>query len=235
MKIGSISGFYDRESLEATEFRRLYSNLKSASNNMLKSVVVTSASVEEGKSTVSSFLAISVAESLGGKVLLLDIDLRRPMINVFFKLPLEKGIADVLDNRCAVKEAIKPTSIPGLKVITAGELTVDPSLALNQSRLREVFEELGFYFDFIVIDVPPVIPVSDPVLIASEADGTLLVVKAGSTPREVVKRAVNFLQNSKINILGIVLNNLEEVLPYYYSSRYYSYGYYNKTDHKFKK
>jgi len=229
MKFESIVSFYDRESLAGTEFRRLYSNIKKFNGSELKSVMVTSSTIEEGKSTISCFLALAIAESRGDRVLLLDTDLRRPMINVYYKLQLETGFADILDKKCSVKEAIKSTTIPGLKIITAGKLSKDPSLALKPSRLREVFEELRFYFDFIVVDVPPVVPVSDPVLIASEVDGTLLVVKAGVTPREVVKRAVNFLQNSKINILGVVLNNLDDVLPYYYSHKYHAYGYYNKT------
>lgn len=232
MKIDSIISYYDRESIGATEFRRLYSNIKKINDGKLKSVVITSAAVEEGKSTMAAFLAISIAESTGQKVLLLDTDLRRPMINVLFKLPLEAGFADILEKRIGVKETIKETPIKGLSIITGGKLNAEPSMILTQNRLREVFEELKFYFDFIVVDVPPVIPVSDPVLIAGEVDGTLLVVRAGTTPKDVVKRAVNFLNNSKINILGVILNNLDEVLPYYYSPHYYSYKYYNKPTQK---
>jgi len=234
MKIESIISYYDRESGGATEFRRLYSNIRKMDDGKLKSVMVTSSSVEEGKSTISAFLALSIAESTNDKVLILDTDLRRPMINVLFKLPLETGFADLLEKKCAVKEAIKQTTVQGLSIITAGKLESDPSLILHQNRLREIFEELKFYFDFIVVDVPPVIPVSDPVLIASEVDSTLVVVRAGTTPREVAKRAVNFLHNSKINVLGVVMNNLDEVLPYYYSSKYYSYKYYNKPDQQVK-
>ena len=139
-----------------------------------------------------------------------------------------------MERRCEVKETIKETSIQGLSIITAGELFAEPTLIMNQARLKEIFEELKFYFDFIVVDVPPVIPVSDPVIIASEVDGTLIVVRAGSTPKEVVKRAVNFLNNSKVNILGVVMNNLDEVLPYYYSPKYYSYEYYDNNNQQAK-
>ncbi len=234
MKIESIISYYDRESGGATEFRRLYSHIRKMDDGKLKSVMVTSSSVEEGKSTIASFLALSIAESTTDRILLLDTDLRRPMINVLFKLPLETGFADLLEKKCTVKETVKQTSVQGLSIITAGKLETDPSMILHQNRLREIFEELKFYFDFIIVDVPPVIPVSDPVLIASEVDGTLVVVRAGKTPREVVKRAINFLNNSKVNVLGIVMNNLDEVLPYYYSSKYYSYKYYNKADQQVK-
>jgi len=234
MKTESIINFYDRESIEATEFRRLYSNIRNSNDEKLKSVMVTSSVIEEGKSTVSSYLALSIAENSDDKILLLDADLRRPMINVFFRLPIETGLADVLQKKCSIKQAVKSTPVTGLSIITAGKLTSDPATILNQQRLKEMFEELKFYFDFIIIDVPPIIPVSDPLIIANEVDGVVIVVRAGKTPREVVKRAVNFLNNSNINVLGTVLNNLEEVLPYYYSSKYYSYKYYHKSGQKTK-
>jgi capsular exopolysaccharide synthesis family protein len=235
MKIESIISFYDRESIAATEFRRLYSNVANFANGEIKSIMITSASVEEGKSTIASFLALSAAEASGQKILLLDTDLRRPMVNVLFKMPLEIGLTDIMDKKCSIKETIKSTLIPNLSIITAGKVEKEPTLILNQNRLREVFEELRFYFDFIIVDVPPVIPVSDPVIIANEVDGVLIVVRAGITPREVVKRAINFLQNSKVNTLGVVLNNLEQVLPYYYRSKYYSNKYYHKPTHHIKK
>ena len=235
MKIDSIVSFYDRESVGATEFRRLYANLRNSEDGDIRSVVITSSAVEEGKSTISSFLAMSIAESVDEKILLLDTDLRRPMVNVLFKLPLELGFADLLQKKADVKETIKQTPIQNLSIITAGTLGTDPSAILHPNRLRELFEELKFYFEFIVIDAPPVIPVSDPVIIAAEAESTLLVVRAGSTPRDVVKRSLNFLKNSRIDVKGVVLNNLDEVLPYYYSPRYYSYKYYNRSDQKVTK
>jgi capsular exopolysaccharide synthesis family protein len=233
MKLESIISFFDRESPEATEFRRLYSNLYS-SNGSLKTIMVTSSTVEEGKSLVSSFLALTIAEASHQKVLLLDTDLRRPMINVFFKLPLENGFADLLEKKGKIPEMLKVTAVPELKVITAGRLKGSPTAALNPTHLHEIFEELKFYFDFIIVDSPPVIPVSDPLMIAGDVDGALLVLRAGSTPREVVKRALNLLQNSRIKVLGAVLNNLEEVLPYYYSSKYYAYKYYHGQPSKSK-
>lgn len=235
MKIESVVSYYDRESIGATEFRRLYANIKSGDKGDLRTVVITSSAVEEGKSTIASFLSMSIAESAEHKVLLLDTDMRRPMINVLFKLPLETGFSDLLLKKVNIKDAIKQTPIQNLSIITAGKLSQDPSAILNSTRLREVLEELKFYFDFIVVDAPPVIPVSDPVIIAAETDATLLVVRAGATPRDVVKRAHNFLTNSRIEVLGVVLNNLDEVLPYYYSPRYYSYKYYNRNREKVEK
>jgi capsular exopolysaccharide synthesis family protein len=232
MKVGSLISFFDRESVEATEFRRLFTGLINKNDGQIKSVMITSSVVEEGKSIISSYLSMSAAETTNKKILLLDTDLRRPMINVFFKMPLEKGLSDILEKKCSIKETIKKTSIPNLSIITAGVTNSEPSILFNQDRLREVFEELKFYFDFIVVDVPPVIPVSDPLMIANEVDGVIVVIRAGKTPKDVVKRAVNLLKNASVNILGTVINNLAEVLPYHYRSKYYSYKYYNSSKKK---
>lgn len=234
MKVESIVNYYDRESAEATEFRRLYSNLLGASGGNLKTVLVTSSVVEEGKTLISSFLAMTVAEIGRGKILLIDSDLRRPMVNVLFKMNLEHGFSDLLEGKLKASEIAKPTIIPGLSVITAGKITSSPTAVMNPSRIHEVLEEIKFYYDFIVIDAPPTIPVSDPLLIAPETDGTLMVIRAGSTPKEVVKRGCNLLSNARIKILGVVLNNFEEILPYHYSSKYYSYKYYHKPTQKAK-
>ncbi len=233
MKVESIINYFDRESAEATEFRRLYSNLIGTGGG-LKTVLVTSSIVEEGKTLISSFLAMTVAEIGRGKILLIDSDLRRPMVNVLFKMNLEGGFADLLEGKLKASEAAKPTIIPALKVITAGKITSSPTLIMNPTRIHQVLEELKFYYDFIIIDAPPTIPVSDPLLIAPETDGTLLVVRAGSTPKEVVKRACNLLSNARIKILGVVMNNCDEILPYHYSSKYYSYKYYHKPAEKTK-
>ena len=93
---------------------------------------------------------------------------------------------------------------------------------MNHPNLNDLFTEFKFYFDTIVVDCAPAIPVSDPLILSSEMDGALLVVKAGKTPRELVKRASDLMEDAGIMIFGVVLNNAENVLPYYYN---YKYGY----------
>jgi Mrp family chromosome partitioning ATPase len=110
-----------------------------------------------------------------------------------------------------------------------------PSDVLDQEHVAGFFQELRFYFDQIIVDSPPVIPISDPLLIAEYVDGVILVIRGGVTQREVVGRAANLLANSKINILGTVLNDYDEVLPYYYKDRYYGYRYYNEERRKVDK
>ena len=110
-----------------------------------------------------------------------------------------------------------------MKIMPAGRYESSPSYLFDSHRMGEVFSELKFYFDMIIVDSPPVIPVSDPVLMVPEMDGVLLVVMAGVTPREIVVRARNVLQDVDANIMGVVVNNHAEVLPYYYGTKYYGY------------
>ena len=134
-------------------------------------------------------------------------------------------MTDIIRGELKVKSAARDTAIPNLKIISSGYSPKGPGELIDQADMQVIVQELKFYFDFVIIDSPPIIPVSDPLLIADHADGVLMVVKAGSTQREVVKRAVNLLRNASIKIYGLVLNDYNEVLPYYYKERYYGYHY----------
>jgi capsular exopolysaccharide synthesis family protein len=223
---------YDRESAYATELRRIYSNLKSDNQNSNQCVVVTSAMIGEGKSITSSFLAITAANLSQMKVVLVDFDLRRPRIHEYFNVGSRPGITDIIKGDLKVKAAARDTTIPNLKIISSGISSKGAGELIDQADMPVMVQELKFYFDFVVIDSPPVIPVSDPLLIAGQADGVLMVVKAGYTQREVVKRAINLLRNASIKIYGLVLNDYNEVLPYYYKDRYYGYHYSANKDRK---
>ncbi len=222
----TLVSFYNKESAVATELRRIYSGLKSAAEKKkLQSVLVTSAAIGEGKSITCSFLAMTAASLSKSKVALIDLDLRRPKIHDYFGIGTCPGIGEVLTGKSSIKSVSRKTPIQNLTVITSGNITASPSDILDQADIPGLLQELIFYFDFIIIDSPPVVPVSDPLLLAEQVDGVLLVVKAGSTQREVVNRAISLLSNSGITPLGIVLNDYEEVLPYYYKDHYYGYKY----------
>ena len=227
----SVISSYDRESSYATELRRIYSNLKSSNENENQCILVTSAMVGEGKSITSSYLAITAANLSQMKVALVDFDLRRPRIHEYFNVGSRPGITDIIRGELKVKAAARDTAIPNLKVISSGFSPKGPGELIDQADLQVIVQELKFYFDFVVIDSPPIIPVSDPLLIGDHVDGVLMVVKAGSTQREVVKRAVNLLRNASIKIYGVVLNDYNEVLPYYYKERYYGYHYSSEKAH----
>ena len=224
----SLISLYDKESSVATELRRVYSNLKSKSDDKLRSLLITSAMVGEGKSISSSYLSLAVAHLTQFKVLLIDFDLRRSKIHEYFRINQTPGIADILMNKAKIKSVSRKTIIPNLTIITSGKTDSTPSEIFDQADISALFQELKFYFDFIVVDSPPVIPVFDPLILSGHIDGVLLVVKTGSTQREVVNRAVNLLKNAGVSLLGVVLNDYEDVLPYYYKDRYYGYHYAKK-------
>jgi capsular exopolysaccharide synthesis family protein len=190
--------------------------------------MITSAMIGEGKSLTSALLAITIAELTKLKVALVDFDLRRPKIPQYFGIDGSRGIGNVLSGSATLKLVSQKTTVPNLAVIPAGTVDGAPSDYLDQETVGHIFQELRFYFDHIIIDSPPVIPISDPLLIGEYVDGAILVVRGGYTQREVVSRAANLLVNSKINVLGIVLNDYEEVLPYYYKEKYYGYDYYHR-------
>jgi capsular exopolysaccharide synthesis family protein len=224
----TLPALFDKESATATEFRRLYSNIRSkAANGDLHSIMVTSSMIGEGKSLASSLLAITMADLTKAKVGLVDFDLRRPKLNIYFNTILENGVSDVLLGRVGIKDIMRKTTVPNLSVICAGKLENNPSDILDKSDLGGFIQELRYYFDYVVIDSPPVIPVSDPLLLSSHVDGILMVIRAGTTQREVVQRAVNLMKNAGVKLLGAVLNDFEDVLPYYYKDKYYGYRYYH--------
>ncbi len=223
----SIIAFYDKESPSATEFRRVYTSLKSSANgqNKLQTLLVTSATVGEGKSIVSSLLSITAASLVKSRVAVVDLDLRRPKLQDYFALSSGPGVADVLTGKSNIKSVTRATGIPNLSIITAGKAAIPPSDIFDQADIAAFVQELKFYFDTVIIDSPPIIPVSDPMLIADRVDGVLIVVKSGVTQREVVNRAINLLNNAGVKLLGVILNDFESVLPYYYKDRYYGYHY----------
>ncbi len=221
---------YREESPLATEVRRIVSKLKIArAERDVKSVMLTSASTGEGKSTVAAYLAIACSKHRGARTVLLDLDLRRPRVHELFGLKKRKGVADILVKKVSAKSCLKPTIYPNLQIITSGRDSDNVSELLNNQHLSELFAELRFYYDFVIIDAPPVIPVSDPLMLSSDIDGAIFVIKAGKTQKPVIHRALQLLKDARIEALGVVLNNMHHVLPYYYDYDYYHYEYYDRA------
>lgn len=220
----AIYEIFDQESPIATEMRRLYSNIRHIHGTRdMRSYLITSAHRGEGKSTVASHLALTVARFRGKKSLIVDADLRRPKLHQIFRVPKTPGLLECLLGKADPLEVIKDTPIENLKVIPSGASVPSPAHLFEGDILSEIFEKIKFYHDIVIVDSAPVIPVSDPMLISSEVDGVIIVLLAGKTPRHVVSRAKNILLDADANVLGVVINNLSEVLPYYYDYRYYGY------------
>lgn len=225
-----IIDLFRGEGVLGTEFRRISDRINwtadtSGKPTGPKQVLITSSVIGEGKSTVASFLSLTAAVYLDQKTLLLDCDLRRPMVHRLFGESLLGGVSDCLSGAMSFESCLRSTELDKLKILTAGTGVSDPTQVLTADGWADLVAEASFYFDRIVIDCAPVIPVNDAVVVGRAVDGMLMVVRAGNTQREVATRAAEIIRQSQLNLLGIVVNNIEEALPYYYNQKYYGYSY----------
>lgn len=223
----NIFSWHDPESPLATELRRLYSNIKRREEGHgHRSFLITSSARGEGKSTITSHLALAIAHFPKTKVLVIDADFRRPRMHAIFGLEESAGLTDCLGGGEDPVAVAKKTELPNLDVITAGGRCDSPSQLLESERLSELFEKVNFYYDIVLVDSAPTLAVSDTLFLGAEVDAVLLVVLAGVTPSEVVERAKQALVDADANLVGAVVNNMSQVLPYYYDYKYY--GVYGK-------
>ena len=184
----------------------------------IRSLQITSPTKEEGKTTTLTNLAVTLAQA-GQRIVLLDCDLRRPRIHQFFGLSNEAGFTSVLLGTDPLAQAIQPVEgYPSLAVLASGPPPPDPSELLSSQRTREVIDALQSRCDLVLIDSPPLLPVTDPVVLSAFVDATLLVVAADETTKRGLHRSVELLTQADAPLVGTVLN---EVGP----ERAYAYGY----------
>jgi capsular exopolysaccharide synthesis family protein len=191
-------------------------------------ILVTSALPREGKTTAAANLAVTLAQ-LGDRTLLVDADLRKPGVGRLLNMTEGKyaGLSSYLAGVSSLDSVIVPhSSIANLVAIPTGPLPPNPADLLSSHRLADALRELRSQFKFIVIDSPPIMAATDAVILSVLADGVLLVVRSGETPKEAFTRARDLLASVKCRLLGVVLNAVDASAPdYYYSYRYYPYSY----------
>jgi capsular exopolysaccharide synthesis family protein len=217
----------DVRSPSAESYRKLMTNLMySASRPGLRVVVVTSASAGEGKTTTASNLAVAFAQQ-GRRVALVDADLRRARIHDVFGLGLEPGLTDLLVGNATIEQSIRPSGIAGLSIIPAGTLPPNPLEFLGGERMHDLLGTLRERFDVVLIDTPPVLVTADAALMGVQADGVVLVVRAGKSERTAARHAVQQIVHLGGRILGAVLNDPDARTPRYgrYGDYYYGYSY----------
>lgn len=215
----------DVRSPSAESYRKLMTNLMySASRPGLRVVVVTSASAEEGKTTTSANLAVAFAQQ-GRRVALVDADLRRARVHDVFGLELEPGLTDLLVGNATIEQAVRPSGIAGLSIVPAGTLPPNPLEFLGGERMHDLLGTLRERFDVVLIDTPPVLVTADAALMGVQADGVVLVVRAGKSERVAARHAVQQIVHLGGRILGAVLNDPDGRTPR--DGRYgdYYYGY----------
>ena len=203
----------------AEAFRQLRTNLQFADvDHPVKVIAVTSAVPEEGKSTTAVNLALAFAES-GARVLLIEGDLRRPRVADYLGIEGSAGLSNVLAGQVEVDDVLQPWGDRGLRVLPSGVIPPNPSELLGSAAMTSLIEGQRNRFDMIIIDTPPLLPVTDGAVVAVKVDGAILVIRSGRTGGPQVLRAVADLRRVDARLLGCVLNMhpAASETPYYYS------------------
>jgi capsular exopolysaccharide synthesis family protein len=230
----------DPKSVLSESLRSLRTNIQFASmDRRVKSILFTSAGLGEGKSTSIVNLAITLAQE-GQRVLLVDADLRRPIVHQRLGLEREPGLTDALLGtvpwpravrsatdlmlgRIGLDRVVNSPGLDNLSIMTSGSATANPSECLNLNKIKNLIAEMQEQYDLVLFDTPPILPVTDAVAISSRVDGTILVYQVGRIGRNALRRAKFLLDHAQANIMGVVLTNVRaEVTP---ESVYYRYDY----------
>ena len=218
-------------SLVAEKFRRLKTTLEKQGEGSPQAIVVTSSTPNEGKSFVSTNLALAFAAERRGEVLLVDADLRRPSIHNWLTPPPQLGLSDILEGRTELDHALLSLENSPLKVLPAGTLPREPAELLSSDTARELFSILRQQFRRIIVDTPPVVPFSDADIIGSLCDGSVLVARSGQTEKAAYQQAQSLMTSSRV--LGLVLNDIAFALAdWNLRSRKYYNAYYEETRKK---
>jgi len=214
---------------ETEAFRTLRTNIQFSSvDKPIRTLLVTSSGPGEGKSTTAANLAVVMAQT-GQKVILVDTDLRRPVIHKTFGVPNNVGITTALlaGQDIDLAAYVQPTEIENLTILTSGPIPPNPSELLGSHRMAHVIEQLSQAADLVIFDTPPVLVVTDASVLGRQVDGVLLVADAGGTREQALVQTVGELRKTGVNILGIALNRLDSRSRGYY---YYYYYYYYTDD-----
>ena len=207
-------------------FRMLRTQLSFISSyGQMKALVLTSSQPSEGKSTVSSNLAIALALNKK-RVVLVDTDLRRPTIHKIFDIDNGKGFTSIVGGLKTLEEALHETNIEGLSILTSGPKPPNPAELLDSRMARDLIEELKDKFDYVIIDAPPALFMADAQIVASAADGVLLVVSCQEAKRGAVERTYELMAQTGVRVVGMVLNKFTEEQSGYYGYKYGNYSSY---------
>ncbi|HEX2961592.1 MAG TPA: polysaccharide biosynthesis tyrosine autokinase [Ignavibacteriales bacterium] len=215
-------------------YLRLGINLAySLMDRSFKSLLITSAGPGAGKSATAINVSVTLA-NLGKSVLLVDTDIRRPVIHKYFSKPMGPGLTDYLMEQSQIEDIIQPTLVKGLDIITCGGKLLNPSLILSSAKMRYLVEEDSSRYDFVIYDAPPLNPVTDAIHLAKLVDEVILVARAEKTQVEELKRANELLEQVNVSVSGVVLNDFDtSKAPF--SGKHYGYYSYNEDVPKKRK
>jgi polysaccharide biosynthesis transport protein len=223
------------KSTASESYRGIRTNILFSSAGAAPQVIlVTSPGPWEGKTLTTTNLAIAMAQS-GSRVAIVDCDLRRPKIHALFGVARDRGITNLLVGSDGIDRTVIHSEVPHLDLVVTGPLPPNPSEMLGSARMADVINELKTRYDRVLIDSPPITAVTDSIILSRYVDGVVVVIRAGSTIREVAKNSLGQLQAVGARILGGILNAVDigkDKYYYYYYYQYYHYYYGDDGDKK---
>jgi capsular exopolysaccharide synthesis family protein len=235
-----LCAYYRPKSLEAESFRAVRTALYfSTQGEGHKVVQVTSPGQGDGKSLVIANLAVSIAQS-GKRVILIDADCRRPRQHLIFGLSARDGLAGVIAGTAEARDVIQPTAVERLSLLPCGRVPPNPAELLTSSRFKEFLDAIREQYDFVLVDTPPLLVVTDPCAVAPRVDGVLMVLRLSKQGRPQAERAKAILETLGVNVLGVVINGVTraagagihsaEQYEYAFTESYNQDGYYRGSD-----
>jgi succinoglycan biosynthesis transport protein ExoP len=237
---------FDPKSPVAEAYRTLRTNIQfERMERGGKVLVVTSPTLQEGKTTTIVNLALTMAQN-GQKTLLVGANMRRPSIHRFFGIEREpglsdilvgnaqwrdcvRGVADILMGRFEMEDVMAAPGLDNLHIIEAGPIPANPSELLSTQAMTDFLRAVGAEYDIVLVDTPPILPVTDSAIVSGKADGVLLVYQAGKVGRLVLKRAKTHLESARAQVWGVVLNDLQTEVSGYTYTHYYTHYYGEET------
>ena len=206
--------FHEPNGYRAEQFRGLRNRLLTLNpDGAARTLVVTSAIAGEGKSSVSINLAIALGELEEHRILVVDFDLRRPSLERMLGLGPEQGVSDLLLGNCSLDAIVRSSGMPNVDLIGAGRRPTNPGELLASRRLDDLFAQLKQDYNYVVIDTPPVLPITDAGLISAKCDGTLFVVGLEQAPRKMVREALENIEELGARVLGSFVTGVRGADP----------------------
>ena len=212
-----IVAYFDPKSPITEQYKILKTNILSMHKGKpTKVFVVTSAIHAEGKTVTVLNLAMAMAQSINKpKILVVDADLRRGRLARYLGVKQHVGLSEILRNQAKLEDAIFKIDVENLNFICAGSIPHNPAELLSSEDMKSLLSDLKSKFDYVFIDTPPLIPVTDPGILGSMADGVVMVIQAGRTQRGIVRHAAELLNQAQARLVGYILTNIEYHLPEY--------------------
>lgn len=197
------------KSFVSEQYKTLRTNINfSMPKNELQTILVTSSSPGEGKSTTTSNLAVVFAQE-GKRVVLVDADMRKPTAHYTFHVTNTLGLSNLLTRQSSIEETVKETGVQGLDIITSGPIPPNPAELITSITMDVLLTELKKRYDIILFDAPPTLSVTDAQVLSNKCEGTIFVVNSKETNKDNAVKAKELLISAKAHILGVVINNFE--------------------------